>query len=203
MSALDPEQQRFLDRRFAEWLEERPNAVKLKEILLRIAGQAVVAPPNNYEPDLEALTAARAAIHGDPEVICMEDNACHVNAAILWRNAARPDFGIGTGFGLNRGLWRQHTWAMDDARIIETTEPAKSTSASSTTPRMLKLSAILCASSRLLLLRLQHQLLHAPVQQLSDEQDVLARAGHLVDPAELAGLLAGLAQHAEHLAVEA
>ena len=51
-------------------------------------------------------------------------------------------------------------------------------------------------------LRLQDQLLHAPVQELADVEHVLRRAGDRVDPAELLQLLAGLAEHAEHLAVE-
>ena len=45
--------------------------------------------------------------------------------------------------------------------------------------------------------------MHAPVQQLGDVEHVLRRAGHRVDPAELFQLLAGLAEHAQHLAVEA
>src|ERR1700690_4445030 len=50
--------------------------------------------------------------------------------------------------------------------------------------------------------RLQDQLLHAPVQQLRHVQHVLRWTRHRVDPAELFWLLAGLAEHAEHLALE-
>jgi hypothetical protein len=39
-------------------------------------------------------------------------------------------------------------------------------------------------------LRMQDQLLHAPVQQLSHKEHVLRGAGHLVNPAELLELLA-------------
>src|ERR1700704_5365024 len=53
-----------------------------------------------------------------------------------------------------------------------------------------------------LLLRMQNQLLHAPVEQLRDIKHVLRRAGDLVDPAELLQLLAGFAEHAEHLSVQ-
>ena len=42
-----------------------------------------------------------------------------------------------------------------------------------------------------------------PVQQLGDVEHVLRRTRDLVDPAELLQLLAGPAEHAEHLAVEA
>src|SRR5258706_8722588 len=53
-----------------------------------------------------------------------------------------------------------------------------------------------------LLLRMQNQLLHAPVEQLRDIEHVLRGAGDLVDPAELLQLLAGFAEHAEHLSVQ-
>src|ERR1700722_19092117 len=62
----------------------------------------------------------------------------------------------------------------------------------------LRLSQAMTSSSRL-----QNQLLHAPVQELGDIQHVLRRTRHRVNPAELLQLLAGLAEHAQHLAVEA
>src|SRR5437016_2431672 len=53
-----------------------------------------------------------------------------------------------------------------------------------------------------LFLRVQHQLLNAPVEQLRDVEHVLRGAGDLVDPAELLQLLAGFAEHAEQLSVQ-
>src|SRR6266702_4843924 len=53
-----------------------------------------------------------------------------------------------------------------------------------------------------LFLRMQNQLLHPPVEQLRDVEHVLRRAGDLVDPAELPQLLAGFAEHSEHLPLE-
>src|ERR1700712_3289232 len=50
---------------------------------------------------------------------------------------------------------------------------------------------------------LQHQLLHPPVQQFRHVEHVLRRAGHGVDPAELLELFTGLAEHPQHLALEA
>ena len=52
------------------------------------------------------------------------------------------------------------------------------------------------------LLGVQHELLHAPVQELTDPEHVLGWAGDRVDPAELLQLLAGLAEHAQDLALE-
>jgi hypothetical protein len=118
---LDPEHKRFLDNRFAVWQKEQPKSSELRQILLNIGGQALVAPPNNYEADLEPLISLGRVINGQLEVVCMDDNACHLNVANLWEKAGRADFGIGTGYGLNAGLWRQHTWAMDSDKLIETT----------------------------------------------------------------------------------
>src|SRR5262245_6303962 len=56
---------------------------------------------------------------------------------------------------------------------------------------------------RLLLIRPQHELLHAPVQDLGDIELVLGRTGDLVNPSELLGLLARAAEIAQHLALQA
>jgi len=52
------------------------------------------------------------------------------------------------------------------------------------------------------LIGMQDQLLDAPIEDFGREYHVFGRAGHLVDPAELLELLAGFAEHTEHLAVE-
>ena len=49
---------------------------------------------------------------------------------------------------------------------------------------------------------MQDQLLDAPIEDFGREYHVFGRAGLLVDPAELLELLAGFAEHTEHLAVE-
>src|SRR5438094_555240 len=50
---------------------------------------------------------------------------------------------------------------------------------------------------------MQDQLLHAPVEQRGDVEQVFRRAGDFVDPAELLELFPGLAEHAEQLALQA
>src|SRR6266446_2107967 len=50
---------------------------------------------------------------------------------------------------------------------------------------------------------MQDQLLHAPVEQLGDVQQVFRRAGDFVDLAELLELFSGLPEYAEHLAFQA
>src|SRR5580704_12894937 len=52
------------------------------------------------------------------------------------------------------------------------------------------------------LLRMQDQLLHAPIENFGDVKRVLVRAGNLVNPPELLELLAGAAEHPEDLAVK-
>src|SRR5580693_3975223 len=53
------------------------------------------------------------------------------------------------------------------------------------------------------LLGMQDQLLHPPIEDFGDVEHVLVGAGDGVDPAELLELLAGAAEHAQNLAVEA
>ena len=49
-----------------------------------------------------------------------EPNACHSNAAELWaRNPARRV--LVTGYALNRGCWRQHSWVIQQDTLLETT----------------------------------------------------------------------------------
>src|ERR1700689_2857052 len=63
--------------------------------------------------------------------------------------------------------------------------------------------AAFSVTRRALLLRMQDQLLHAPIEDFGDVERVLVRAGDGMDPAELLELLAGAAEHAQNLAVEA
>lgn len=119
---LEQSQVEFLNARFAAWVSIQPDARDLQEKLLNIAGLAVVAPPNNFESDMQALLQSGRKVNGKVIVKAMPDNRCHQNVVELWRESGKTTFGIGTGFGLNDGLWRQHTWAMDDDVIVETTQ---------------------------------------------------------------------------------
>src|SRR5207249_12166054 len=64
--------------------------------------------------------------------------------------------------------------------------------------RLVFSSAVCCR----LLLRVENQLLHAPVQDFSDVKLVFGWACHFVNPAELFELLAGFAEHAQDLSVQ-
>jgi hypothetical protein len=49
-------------------------------------------------------------------------NRCHANAADIWARGTER-YRLAHGFGLSEdGLWRMHSWALDDKGIIETTE---------------------------------------------------------------------------------
>src|ERR1700730_3844007 len=54
-----------------------------------------------------------------------------------------------------------------------------------------------------LMIRLQNQFLHAPIQQLADIEFVFRRARDFVDPTKLLELLAGLAEYSHHFPLEA
>src|SRR5215831_695275 len=51
-------------------------------------------------------------------------------------------------------------------------------------------------------LRMESELLHAPIENLGHIERVLGRTGDLMDPAELAGRAAAGADHPQELAVE-
>src|SRR5258707_15064659 len=49
---------------------------------------------------------------------------------------------------------------------------------------------------------MQSQLLHSPVEKLSDIERVFRGARYFMNPAELAGALAGLAEHTQNVAIQ-
>ncbi len=47
-------------------------------------------------------------------------SSCHTSAASLW-SLDVDLFTLVTGFALNGGVWRRHSWVIDDVTLIETT----------------------------------------------------------------------------------
>ena len=81
-------------------------------------GGDLVVPPMGPEPDLDALLAG-ATVQPSPAAELDLGGNCHANVARLWIDGAAA--GIGTGYGLIGGLWRQHSWAVDaDGALRET-----------------------------------------------------------------------------------
>lgn len=110
-----------LDDREKLVLETYPQASKIKQSLLSIAGTRVI-----WIPDTIFETMASEELDGKGKVFDTEGlkikkgmrNHCHLNVANLCKSKG---YGMVTGYGLNDDYWRQHSWAVDDGKIIETT----------------------------------------------------------------------------------
>lgn len=93
--------------------------IPLREELLSISGREMVPLK---EPDLNRMISEGHKI--DPQNVKFIDgntNECHENSALLYRNNDNVTE-IGTGWALSDdGLWRQHSWAMKESELIETT----------------------------------------------------------------------------------
>jgi len=86
-------------------------------VLLAHGGDLVV-PPIGPEPDLDALLAG-AIVQPSPAAELDLGGNCHAHVAKLWMDGIAA--GVGTGYGLIGGLWRQHSWAVDpDGALRET-----------------------------------------------------------------------------------
>jgi hypothetical protein len=94
----------------------------LKTRLLQLGGSHLVAPVAP-DPDLDAILSQ--GFLQDSNVILeeMERNSCHWNVAALWLKKQADLIAVGTGYALSKdGLWRQHSWGIRSASILETTE---------------------------------------------------------------------------------
>jgi hypothetical protein len=93
----------------------------LRERLLQLGGKAVV-PPGRPDPMIGILTAEGAEVAPKAvETVQGTRSDCHANVVDLWRSGRLV--ALGTGYGLNGDLWREHSWGWaSDGRIVETTE---------------------------------------------------------------------------------
>ena len=91
---------------------------QLEQALLALGGKRVV---NRGHDAHAARLLARGQLFDQPVKLRRgEPNACHSNAAELWaRNPARRV--LVTGYALNRGCWRQHSWVIQQDTLLETT----------------------------------------------------------------------------------
>jgi hypothetical protein len=90
--------------------------------LLEHGGRLAVARPDP-EQLLGVLVQEGTVFDGSSAILDDSlDEDCHRNAATLWRTGHCD--AIGTGYALSvDGLWREHSWAVRDDQIVETTEP--------------------------------------------------------------------------------
>jgi hypothetical protein len=101
-------------------LSLQPRWPELEQVLLSIGGVRVAV---RDEVDLEWLLA-----HGqlrDRPVLRVQGvtRECHRNASLLYRHNPES-VQIETGWALSGdGVWRQHSWAVRDGLILETTVP--------------------------------------------------------------------------------
>jgi hypothetical protein len=93
------------------------------ETLLLGHGGTAVVPPGRPDPMLGIFTKEGGVV--SPRTIETVDGTasdCHANVVALWRSG--EVIAVGTGYGLNSGLWREHSWAWDaEDHLIETTRP--------------------------------------------------------------------------------
>jgi hypothetical protein len=95
-----------------------------ESVLLRHGGAAVV-PPGSPDPMLGVFTKEGDVVSPRRiEVVDGNASDCHANVVALWRSGEVA--ALGTGYGLNGDLWREHSWGWkggDDGQLVETTQP--------------------------------------------------------------------------------
>jgi hypothetical protein len=93
---------------------------RLEKILLSISGHTFCSP--GIEEDLEKLVSSGSSVNKKGiYVIQGRVSACHENSANCW-DANRERSSIMTGYVLDDGVWRQHSWVLDNKnKIVETT----------------------------------------------------------------------------------
>lgn len=102
---------------FRDRLKSRPELLPLRDKLLEISGLEIVPIP---ESDLSKLLERGRLFDFDVELRPMRRSNCHENAAKLWMDNGENKICVGWGLS-NDGLWRQHTWIINNETIIETT----------------------------------------------------------------------------------
>lgn len=86
--------------------------------VLAHGGDLVVPPLLHPEPDLDLLLGS-ATLQGLPAKSLEQGGDCHAQVSKLWIDGDIDT--IGTGYALNDGLWRQHSWGLDqNGAILET-----------------------------------------------------------------------------------
>jgi hypothetical protein len=101
-----------------------PGFERLEARLLSLGGESVVAQP---EGDLDILLErGRVFKPRGTRLVQGEPHRCHRNVALHYAHFYHLGCGgrchVVTGYGLNQGVWWQHSWAWDGSRILETTD---------------------------------------------------------------------------------
>ena len=110
------EQKELLEER----LKSHPELLSLRKKLLLLGGEEIVS---RDEPDLNKIIRRGKVFREKAKLKIMRPISCHSNVAELY---ADKGYKIATGYALsNDGLWRQHSWCIDNKSIIETTKKRK------------------------------------------------------------------------------
>ncbi len=118
---MTDEQRDLLTRRLREATEQQPEIQTLRLLLLGIGGVELVAP-SKPDSDVPKIVDHGLLMEGSLINHILDESGCHENVAELWLEEKEGLTGIGTGYALSEdGLWRQHSWGLRDAEIIETT----------------------------------------------------------------------------------
>jgi hypothetical protein len=100
-----------------------PGWLALNAVLLAVAPGRVAPMP---DPHIAELLERGAVVTGNVRVRRGEPNRCHFNAAAQWLRD--PAAVIHTGYAYNAehgGVWRQHTWNVRGADIIDMHDDAE------------------------------------------------------------------------------
>jgi hypothetical protein len=97
-----------------------PGFRKLEAKLLALGPGRVVPMP---ELHMVELLKRGALVTGTVRVRRGEPNRCHYNAAVQWLRD--PSAEIWTGYAYSGGIWRQHSWNVRGAEIIDTHDDAE------------------------------------------------------------------------------
>lgn len=115
------DQKEMLEEKFENIKEQQPQMKKLREKLLGVGGVEIVAI---YEEDIDLLLEEGKLFEKSVSTVDMENSNCHSNVAYLYSEEKCDE--ICTGWALSEDqLWRQHSWALSNGRILETTEKRK------------------------------------------------------------------------------
>jgi len=116
-------QREFLETRRLEHLQVYPEYAKLEQRLLSMGGKMVVP---RREPDQDKiLSRGKLWVRDNIKIVTVgrTPSNCHGNVAELWRSNPKR-YHIATGWALSDdGLWRQHSWIIDERTVIETITP--------------------------------------------------------------------------------
>jgi len=80
---MTPEREVLLNRRLSEAISQQPELERLKELLLNLGGEFLVAPPKP-DQDIPMLLEWGFLMSGPIMLNVMESSSCHRNVASVW-----------------------------------------------------------------------------------------------------------------------